>query len=65
MNQESFTQGAILPICMHCNKIRNDREQWQFVDTSICSNLEVDFTHDICPDCAMEHYGHVLPTADA
>jgi hypothetical protein len=60
MNQESFTQRGILPICMHCKKIRDDNQQWRFLEAYIGSHLEAQFTHDICPDCAKENYGRVF-----
>lgn len=41
----------LLPICMYCNKIRDDRNYWEKVDSYIHQKLGTDFSHSICPDC--------------
>lgn len=50
------TLQGILPICMHCHKIRNDDEAWQRLENYITSHSEARFSHGICPDCLMQHY---------
>jgi len=47
---------GILPICMHCKKIRNDENYWQQVEEYVASHSEADFSHSICPECLEEHY---------
>lgn len=42
---------GIIPICMHCHKIRNDKESWQKMEKYIEAHSEVEFSHDICPKC--------------
>lgn len=44
----------LLPICAWCKKIRNDNEYWERVDTYFSRELNIDFTHGICPECAVE-----------
>lgn len=42
---------GILPICMYCKRIRDDRDYWQQVEDYISSHAEVEFSHGICPSC--------------
>jgi len=48
---------GLLPICMHCHKIRNDKESWQRIESYISDHAEVQFSHGICPDCEKKYYG--------
>lgn len=48
---------GILPICMHCHKIRTDQESWQRVERYISDHSEAKFSHGICPDCMVQFYG--------
>jgi phosphoserine phosphatase RsbU/P len=47
---------GILPICMHCHKIRDDREVWQQLEEYIAEHTEAMLSHSLCPDCMREHY---------
>ena len=47
---------GIVPICMHCKKIRNDENYWQQVEVYVAEHTEADFSHSICPECLEEHY---------
>ncbi len=55
LNHIKTLQG-ILPICMHCHKIRDDEEAWQRLESYISNHAEVQFSHGICPSCLEEHY---------
>jgi hypothetical protein len=46
----------LLPICANCKKVRNDANYWQSVEQFFSANLNVDFSHGICPDCARKLY---------
>ncbi len=50
------TLQGILPICMHCKKIRNDSGYWEQVEAYITNHSEALFSHCICPDCLQLHY---------
>lgn len=50
---------GIIPICMCCKKIRNDKSSWQQLEQYISEHSEALFSHGICPECAVAHYGHV------
>jgi PAS domain S-box-containing protein len=46
---------AILPICMYCKKIRDDRNYWQAVEVYISNHTGTLFSHGICPSCLVAH----------
>lgn len=48
--------SGLLPICMHCKKIRHDNGGWQQIEVYIREHAEVDFSHGICPDCFKKNY---------
>ena len=41
----------ILPICMYCKSIRNDKNYWQTVETYIKNHTKAQLSHGICPHC--------------
>lgn len=45
---------GLLPICMYCKKIRDDKEYWSTVETYFKLHAGADFTHSLCPDCISE-----------
>lgn len=47
---------GILPICASCKKIRNDRGEWESVDSYIHSRTGVEFSHGICSECLLTLY---------
>ena len=61
--EEIKTLKGILPICMHCKKIRDDQGYWNQIETFIKARSEAEFSHSICPECMKAHYPEVdLPT---
>jgi PAS domain S-box-containing protein len=48
------TLQGILPICMFCKKIRDDKDYWHRVEIYISDHSEAQFSHGICPECAKE-----------
>lgn len=52
---------GIIPMCVYCNKIRNDSEYWQRVDEYIRSHSVAEISHGICPEC---YALHVQPQLD-
>jgi len=55
----------LLPICANCKKVRNDANYWQSVEQFFSSNLNVDFSHGICPDCARKLYPELYARHEA
>jgi hypothetical protein len=47
---------GFIPICANCKKIRNTENQWEQMEKYITQNSLVQFSHGICPDCAMKLY---------
>jgi sigma-B regulation protein RsbU (phosphoserine phosphatase) len=47
---------GILPICMHCKKIRNDQGYWDQVETYVRNHSRAEFSHAICPECLTKYY---------
>ncbi|MEI6702767.1 MAG: PhnD/SsuA/transferrin family substrate-binding protein [Deltaproteobacteria bacterium] len=45
---------GIIPICMHCKKIRDDQNSWNQLEEYITSHSEAMFSHGICPHCLAE-----------
>lgn len=50
------TLQGLLPICMHCKCVRDDKQSWQKIETYITEHSEATFTHSLCPKCLDEHY---------
>ena len=46
----------ILPICVNCKKIRDDKDYWENVESYLSKYLDVQFTHGICPECIKKLY---------
>jgi hypothetical protein len=47
---------GIIPICMHCKKVRTERNDWQQIERYVREHSEAKFSHGLCPDCARTHY---------
>jgi PAS domain-containing protein len=41
----------MIPICVGCRKVRDDKDAWMGVETYFKRNWDVDFTHGYCPEC--------------
>lgn len=50
------TLTGFLPICAHCKKIRDDKNEWQPVEVYVQRNSHANFSHGICPECIGKHY---------
>ena len=48
-------QGMI-PICMHCKRIRNQSQIWEKVETYIEQRSDAKFSHALCAECLETHY---------
>ena len=63
MSHVKQLQGLI-PICMHCKKIRDDGATWHRLETYIQKHSEAVFTHSLCESCLEEHYPTLEKTAE-
>jgi ketosteroid isomerase-like protein len=53
---EIKTLHGLLPICMHCKMIRDDRGHWNPVEDYVGRRTGVEFSHGLCPSCLATHY---------
>lgn len=51
---EIRTLQGILPICSYCKKIRDDEGSWRQMEIYIRDHSDAEFSHGICPDCAVK-----------
>ena len=47
---------GLLPICMHCKRIRNDQNAWEVIEVYIRDHSEASFSHGICEECLEKYY---------
>jgi DNA-binding response OmpR family regulator len=52
---------GVLPTCMYCKKIRDERQKWVSIEHYISQRTEASFSHGVCPDC---YEGVVKPELD-
>lgn len=52
----SGDDAGLLPICSYCKKIRNRQNEWQRLEIFFLENLNIRFTHGICPTCAPRYF---------
>jgi hypothetical protein len=53
---EVKTLSGLIPICAWCKKIRDDKGNWQIVEHRFKEQHTAEFTHSICPDCAIKYF---------
>jgi GAF domain-containing protein len=46
------TLEGLLPICLSCKKIQDQRGQWQPFEYYVRAHSEAKVMHKICPDCS-------------
>lgn len=54
--KEVKTLSGLLPICMHCKKIRDDKGYWDQIENYIQKHSGAQFSHSICKDCLKKYY---------
>lgn len=55
------TLQGLLPICMHCKRIRNDGDTWQRIEDYLEDHADIAFSHGLCDACLETHYPEVKP----
>jgi hypothetical protein len=55
MDELKILKG-LLPICMHCKKIRDEAGYWNQLEAYISSHSDTQFSHSICDDCLKKFY---------
>lgn len=53
---EIKTLRGIIPICMHCKEIRDDKGYWNKLEKYLSDHADVEFSHGICEKCLKKYY---------
>jgi DNA-binding response OmpR family regulator len=48
--------SGIIPICMHCKQIRDDKGYWNKLEAFISNHSEAVFSHSLCEVCLEKYY---------
>jgi phosphoserine phosphatase RsbU/P len=48
--------SGIIPICMHCKQIRDDKGYWNRIEEFIENHSEAQFSHSLCETCLEKYY---------
>lgn len=59
-NSQIKTLRGIVPICMYCKGIRDDKGYWNQLEKFISEHSTAQFSHGICPKCMKEHHPEVM-----
>jgi sigma-B regulation protein RsbU (phosphoserine phosphatase) len=57
---EVATLRRLLPICMYCKSIRNDKEVWDDIEEYLHEHANADCSHSVCPPCYEERIQPML-----
>lgn len=58
-NSQIKTLSGIIPICMYCKEIRDDKGYWNRLEKFIGEHSTAQFSHGICPKCMKEKHPDV------
>jgi len=47
---------GLVPICVSCKKVRDDRGYWSAIETYLASFSDAEFSHGLCPNCVERLY---------
>ena len=48
--------SGLIPICMHCKNIRDDKDYWHSVEGYMAQHSDATFSHGLCPECLQKYY---------
>jgi len=54
------TLSGLLSICASCKKIRDQNNNWVHIESYIKNHSNADFSHGVCPECALKLYPEVF-----
>lgn len=58
--EQVHTLAGLLPICAGCKRIRDEKNEWQSVESYIADRSTATFSHGLCPECSQRLYPHLL-----
>ncbi len=67
--EEIKTLHGIIPICMYCKEIRDDKGSWKQIELYISQHSDAEFSHGICDRCMQKYVNnnplkdHIAPVA--
>ncbi|SEA23544.1 hypothetical protein SAMN05660420_01542 [Desulfuromusa kysingii] len=61
-NEQIKTLEGVIPICMYCKNIRDEKETWNQLEQYISDHSDASFSHGICPDCLKKQYPEYIDT---
>lgn len=50
------TLAGLIPICMDCKQVRNDRGFWDQIELYLSTHSRAQFSHALCPACLARRY---------
>ena len=53
---EIKTLKGLIPICMHCKAIRDDKGSWNQLEEYISEHSDAQFSHGLCGKCKEKYY---------
>lgn len=53
--QNVKTLSGLLPICMYCKKVRDDKGYWEQIEGYLSTHTDALFSHGMCPSCFQQH----------
>jgi hypothetical protein len=59
------TLSGLLPICASCKRIRDDQGYWSQIESYLKKHTEADFSHGLCPECAVRLYPEMKAELEA
>jgi CheY-like chemotaxis protein len=62
--QSSGNETGLLPVCSNCKKIRDRQNRWRPFEIFFLENLNIRFTHGICPDCSTQFFPRQKPPSN-
>lgn len=55
------TLQGIIPICSYCKKIRDDKGNWDQLESYISHHSDAKFSHGACPECYQKEMAKIQP----
>ena len=59
-HKEIKTLQGIIPICMHCKEIRDDKGYWNKLEKYITEHSDAQFSHGLCEKCKEKYYSEYM-----
>jgi len=59
-HNEIKTLNGIIPICMHCKEIRDDKGYWNKLEKYITEHSDAQFSHGLCEKCKEKYYSEYM-----